>query len=419
MALTVGEMVVKLGLDSDGFNKGMGEAEKKTGGFTKVIGTVGKGVAIASGAVLAAGGSLLAMANKAGTAADEIDKMSTDFRGDPASALLEVLDPEQNNSFSDHYVEIPYDLSKVMFITTANAQHNIPRPLLDRMEVIYISGYTEVEKMNIGMKYLLPKQLKEHGLGEKQLNIDENVLYKIIREYTREAGVRNLERELASICRKAARKIVQNKQKRVRITEKNLKNYLGIPRYRYGVAEKEHEVGAATGVAWTETGGDILSIEVSLMKGKGILTLTGKLGDVMKESAQAGFSYIRTRSGQLKIEDDFQEKHDVHIHIPEGAIPKDGPSAGITMVTAMVSALTNRPVRNDVAMTGEITLRGRVLPVGGIKEKVLAAHRGGIRTMILPLDNKKDLEEIPQSVQKRMDFRLVEHMDQVLEIALA
>jgi ATP-dependent Lon protease len=349
---------------------------------------------------------------------DEIDKMSTDFRGDPASALLEVLDPEQNNTFSDHYIEIPFDLSKVMFITTANAQHNIPRPLLDRMEVIYISGYTEVEKMNIGMKYLLPKQLKEHGLQEKQVSIDEDVLYKIIREYTREAGVRNLERELASICRKAARKIVQNDQKRVRLTEKNLRTYLGIPRYRYGTAEKEHEVGMATGVAWTETGGDILSIEVSLMKGKGNLTLTGKLGDVMKESAQAGFSYIRVRAAMLNIEDNFQETHDVHIHIPEGAIPKDGPSAGITMVTAMVSALTNRPVRSDVAMTGEITLRGRVLPVGGIKEKVLAAHRAGIKVMILPAENKKDLEEIPESVQKRMDFRLVEHMDEVLKIAL-
>ncbi len=349
---------------------------------------------------------------------DEIDKMSTDFRGDPASALLEVLDPEQNSAFSDHYIEIPFDLSKVMFITTANAQHNIPRPLLDRMEVIYISGYTEVEKMNIGMNYLLPKQLKEHGLGEKQVGIDEAVMYKIIREYTREAGVRNLERELASICRKAARKIVQNNQKRVKISETNLRSYLGIPRYRYGVAEKEHEVGVATGVAWTETGGDILSIEVSLMKGKGGLTLTGKLGDVMKESAQAGFSYIRTRAAMLNIEDNFQEKYDVHIHIPEGAIPKDGPSAGITMVTAMVSALTNRPIRKDVAMTGEITLRGRVLPIGGVKEKVLAAHRGGIKIMILPVENKKDLEEIPQSVQKRMDFRLVEHMDEVLKIAL-
>ncbi len=349
---------------------------------------------------------------------DEIDKMSTDFRGDPASALLEVLDPEQNNTFSDHYIEIPFDLSKVMFITTANAQHNIPRPLLDRMEVIYISGYTELEKMNIGKKYLLPKQLKEHGLKENQVGMDEDVLFRIIREYTREAGVRNLERELATICRKAARRIVQNKQSRVKVTEKNLRNYLGIPRYRYGIAEKELEAGVATGVAWTETGGDILSIEVSLMKGKGHLMLTGKLGDVMKESAQAGFSYIRAKAGMLQIPDDLFEKNDIHIHIPEGAIPKDGPSAGITMATAMVSAMTNRPVRNDVAMTGEITLRGRVLPVGGIKEKVLAAHRGGIKVMILPAENRKDMEEIPQSVQKKLQFHLVDHMDEVLEIAL-
>ncbi len=349
---------------------------------------------------------------------DEIDKLSTDFRGDPASALLEVLDPEQNNTFSDHYIEIPFDLSKVMFITTANGMHNIPRPLLDRMEVIYISGYTEVEKMNIGMKYLLPKQLKEHGLSESNLKITEDVMYKIIRDYTREAGVRNLERELATLCRKTARKIVQNKQGKVRITPQNLKTYLGIPRYRYGVAEKDHEVGLSTGLAWTETGGDIMGIEASLMKGKGTLTLTGKLGEVMRESAQAGFSYIRSKAQMLQIEEGFHDKYDIHIHIPEGAIPKDGPSAGIAMATAMVSALSNRAVRKDVAMTGEITLRGRVLAIGGVKEKVLAAHRGGIHTVILPLDNRKDMEEIPQNVQKEMSFIFVEHMDEVLKVAL-
>jgi len=296
--------------------------------------------------------------------------------------------------------------------------HNIPRPLLDRMEVIYISGYTEVEKMNIGMKYLLPKQLKEHGLSESNLKITEDVMYKIIRDYTREAGVRNLERELATLCRKTARKIVQNKQGKVRITPQNLKTYLGIPRYRYGVAEKDHEVGLSTGLAWTETGGDIMGIEASLMKGKGTLTLTGKLGEVMRESAQAGFSYIRSKAQMLQIEEGFHDKYDIHIHIPEGAIPKDGPSAGIAMATAMVSALSNRAVRKDVAMTGEITLRGRVLAIGGVKEKVLAAHRGGIHTVILPLDNRKDMEEIPQNVQKEMSFIFVEHMDEVLKVAL-
>ncbi len=350
---------------------------------------------------------------------DEIDKLSSDFRGDPASALLEVLDPEQNSTFSDHYIEIAYDLSEVMFITTANVQHSIPRALLDRMEVIYISGYTEEEKMNIGVKFLLPKQLEENGLSKSQVSLKTEVMYKIIREYTRESGVRNLERELATVCRKAARKIVQNSQTRVRITEKNLPSYLGIPRYRYGTAEKEHEVGVATGAAWTQTGGDLLSIEASLMSGSGKLTLTGKLGDVMKESAQAGFSYIRSKAKEFKLKEGFQEKNDVHIHIPEGAIPKDGPSAGITMATAMMSAFSNQKIRKDVAMTGEITLRGRVLPVGGVKEKVLAAHRGGIKKIILPVDNKKDMEDIPNNVQKSIEFYFVEHMDEVLEIAMA
>lgn len=349
---------------------------------------------------------------------DEIDKMSADFRGDPSAALLEVLDPEQNSTFSDHYIEASFDLSNVMFITTANTMHPIPRPLLDRMEVIYISGYTEEEKVNIAMKYLVPKQLKEHGLKEKMLAISENTVRKIIREYTREAGVRNLERQIAAVCRKAAKEIVQGKTKYAKATIQNLEHYLGIPRFRYGTAEKEDEVGIATGLAWTEVGGDVLAIEVTAMKGTGKLTLTGKLGDVMKESAQAGFSYIRSKAAELEISQDFYEKYDIHIHVPEGAIPKDGPSAGITMATALASALTNKPTRREVAMTGEITLRGRVLPIGGVKEKVLAAHRAGVKTIILPMENKKDIEEIPQKVKSKLEFVFVEHMDQVLAAAL-
>lgn len=349
---------------------------------------------------------------------DEIDKMSMDFRGDPSSALLEVLDPEQNNSFSDHYIEIPYDLSKVMFITTANAIHNIPRPLLDRMEILYISGYTELEKEKIAKQYLIPKQREEHGLREDQLRISADAIRKIIREYTREAGVRNLERTIGTLCRKAARELVSGKKKKTVITARNLSRYLGSERYRYGRAEEEDQIGAATGLAWTEAGGDTLNIEVSVLPGKGQLTLTGKLGEVMKESAQAAFSYIRSRAKELDIEPDFHEKHDIHIHVPEGAIPKDGPSAGITMATALVSALTRIPVSREVAMTGEITLRGRVLPIGGLKEKALAAHRAGITRVILPQDNKKDLEEIPKSVRKDLTFSLVSHMDEVLKLAL-
>ncbi|RAV06345.1 endopeptidase La [Paenibacillus sp. YN15] len=349
---------------------------------------------------------------------DEIDKMAMDFRGDPAAALLEVLDPEQNNTFSDHFIELPFDLSKVMFITTANAAHNIPRPLLDRMEMLYIPGYTEIEKLKIAERYLLPKQKREHGLEEEQLQVGEGTLLQLIREYTREAGVRNLEQQVASLCRKAAKEIVKDPEKKLLVTEELLKEYLGPAKFRYGMAEEQDQVGAVTGLAWTEVGGDTLVIEVTVMPGTGKLTLTGKLGDVMKESAQAAFSYTRSRVNELHIPADFHEKNDIHIHIPEGAIPKDGPSAGITMATALISALTNVPVSRHVAMTGEITLRGRVLPIGGLKEKSLAAHRAGIRTVLMPKDNEKDLEEIPESIREAMTFIPVGHMDEVLEHAL-
>ncbi|NPV53357.1 MAG: endopeptidase La [Firmicutes bacterium] len=349
---------------------------------------------------------------------DEIDKMSSDFRGDPAAALLEVLDPEQNCAFGDHYIEASFDLSDVMFITTANIMHAIPRALLDRMEVISIPGYTEEEKVQIADKFLFPKQLKEHGLEDRGVTISEGAIRKIIREYTREAGVRNLERELSAICRKVAREVVGGCDGPISIDEDQVEKYLGIPQYRYGVAEMEDRVGVATGLAVTEAGGDILAIEVSVMKGTGKLTLTGKLGEVMRESAQAGFTYIRSRASDLRISETFYQDSDVHIHVPEGAIPKDGPSAGISMATALASALTGRAVKGDVAMTGEITLRGRVLPVGGIREKVLAAHRAGIRTVILPSENKKELEEVPQNVKDKLEFILVDHMDQVLNVAL-
>ncbi|WP_138752420.1 endopeptidase La [Paenibacillus sinopodophylli] len=353
---------------------------------------------------------------------DEIDKMAMDFRGDPASALLEVLDPEQNNTFSDHYVEVPFNLSNVMFVTTANALHNIPRPLLDRMEVLYIPGYTELEKLQIGTRYLLPKQKKEHGLTEEHLVIKEEVLLQLVREYTRESGVRNLEQQIAAVCRKAARHFVSKEQSEMleplELTSELLKEWLGPSKFRYGLAESENQIGAVTGLAWTEVGGDTLVIEVTVMPGSGKLTLTGKLGDVMKESAQAAFSFTRSKATELGIDPGFHEKNDIHIHIPEGAIPKDGPSAGITIATALISALTNRYVNKEVAMTGEITLRGRVLPIGGLKEKSLAAHRAGIRTILLPKENERDLRDIPDSVRHDMQFFPVSHMDEVLQHAL-
>jgi ATP-dependent Lon protease len=349
---------------------------------------------------------------------DEIDKMSSDFRGDPGAALLEVLDPEQNNTFSDHYIELPFDLSRVLWVVTANAVHNIPRPLLDRMEMIPISGYTQEEKIQIAKKFLIPKQQKDHGLSGRHIAFPEDGIEKLIRNYTREAGVRNLERGIATLCRKVARQIVQKKKKSVRMTPNNVETFLGPIKYHWNEAERNSQIGVATGLAWTEAGGDVLPVEVTTMKGKGSLTLTGQLGDVMKESAQAGLSYIRSRATDLGLEGEFYEKLDIHVHLPEGAIPKDGPSAGITMVTAMISALTGIKVRNDLAMSGEITLRGRVLPVGGIKEKVLAAHRAGIKTLLLSKENKRDYVEIPENVRNNLEFIWVEHMDEVLATAL-
>ncbi|MED4716368.1 endopeptidase La [Bacillus badius] len=349
---------------------------------------------------------------------DEIDKMSSDFRGDPSSAMLEVLDPEQNFNFSDHYIEETYDLSKVMFIATANDLATIPGPLRDRMEIITIAGYTELEKIHIAKSHLLPKQVKEHGLTKSQLQVRDDAIQDIVRYYTREAGVRSLERQLAAVCRKTAKMIVSEEKKRVVITSKNLQEFLGKRIFRYGQAETVDQVGVANGLAYTASGGDTLQIEVSLSPGKGKLILTGKLGDVMKESAQAAFSYVRSKTAELDIESDFHEKYDIHIHVPEGAVPKDGPSAGITMATALVSALTARPIRREVGMTGEITLRGRVLPIGGVKEKSLGAHRAGLKTIILPEDNEKDIEDVPESVRNDLTFILASHMDDVLKVAL-
>ena len=349
---------------------------------------------------------------------DEIDKLSRDFRGDPASALLEVLDPEQNSTFTDHFLEVPFDLSKVLFITTANTTNSIPEPLLDRMEVIRISGYTEEEKLEIATNYLLPKQIKEHGLKEENLNLSENAIRSIINNYTREAGVRSLERSIANICRKTAKKVVELGAKTVRVNKGNLDRYLGMKKYHFDTAENEEQIGVATGLAWTAFGGETLSIEVNCMKGTGKLQLTGQLGDVMKESAMASISYIRSNAQALGVDSNFYKDMDIHVHVPEGAIPKDGPSAGITMATAAISTLTKRPIAKGVAMTGEITLRGRVLPVGGIKEKALAANRIGIKKVLIPFENKKDLEEIPEKIRRKMDFILVKNMEDVIEQAL-
>ena len=349
---------------------------------------------------------------------DEIDKMAMDFRGDPSSALLEVLDPEQNNTFSDHYLEVDYDLSEVMFLATANSL-NIPAPLLDRMEIIRIPGYTEDEKLNIARKYLLPKQMEQHGLKEDELSVSDTAITDIIRYYTREAGVRNVERELAKICRKVVKELsLEKKLDKRQVTTRNLDKYLGVRRFRFGRAEERDEIGQVTGLAWTEVGGELLQIEANAVPGKGKLTQTGQLGEVMQESVTAALSVVRSRADALGLDAEFHQKRDLHVHVPEGATPKDGPSAGIAMVTALVSVLTGIPVRADVAMTGEITLRGRVLPIGGLKEKLLAALRGGISTVLIPKENEKDLVEIPDKIKKDLDIRPVEWIDEVLEIAL-
>ncbi|KPK42553.1 MAG: DNA-binding protein [Omnitrophica WOR_2 bacterium SM23_29] len=350
---------------------------------------------------------------------DEVDKMAMDFRGDPAAALLEVLDPEQNSTFSDHYLEVEFDLSDVMFITTANFQDNIPLPLQDRMEIIKLPGYTEYEKLKIACGFLIPKQIKANGLKDERISFSDEAILKIIRRYTREAGVRNLEREIARACRRIAKEVVEKgKDFKLRLTAANIQRYLGPLQFNEPKIEEENEIGVATGLAWTEAGGDIIAIESTLMKGKGKLTLTGKLGEVMQESAQAALSFIRSRAAELGINDDFYKKVDIHIHVPEGAIPKDGPSAGIAIATALISSLTKSPVKKDVAMTGEITLRGKVLPIGGLKSKILAAHRVGIKTVIIPKENEKDLTEIPKNILREIKIVMVENMDKVLDIAL-
>ena len=349
---------------------------------------------------------------------DEIDKVSTDYKGDTFSALLEVLDSEQNCKFRDHYLEVPLDLSEVMFITTANTLQTIPRPLLDRMEVIEINSYTENEKLHIAMEHLIPKQLEHNGLTAGQLSFSRHAVWKMARNYTKEAGVRQLEREIGNVCRKAAKEILTTDRKKITVTDRNIHKFLGKEKYSYQMANPEPETGIVRGLAWTSVGGDTLQIEVNVMPGKGEIMLTGQLGDVMKESARTGISYIRSVSRKFEIPDDFFEKHDIHVHIPEGAVPKDGPSAGITMSTAMLSAVTGRKVRADLAMTGEVTLRGRVLPIGGLKEKLLAAKNAGIRTVLVPKDNRADVEELSSEITKGLEILYMEHMDQVLNAAL-
>jgi ATP-dependent Lon protease len=350
---------------------------------------------------------------------DEVDKMSMDFRGDPSAALLEVLDPEQNFSFNDHYLDIDYDLSDILFITTANTLPDIPLPLQDRMEIIRLPGYTEYEKYNIAKGFLVPKQIKNNGLADKNVVFSKNSVMTLIRRFTREAGVRNLEREISSVCRKLAREVLKERDRsEFKVSEKSIPKYLGPFRFRQEQVEEKDQIGMVTGLAWTQVGGVLLFIETLIMPGKGKLTVTGKLGDVMQESAQAALSYVRSRAESLMIEDEFYKKYDIHIHIPEGAIPKDGPSAGITMCTSLVSALTKRKVHRDIAMTGEITLRGRVLPIGGLKEKIIAAHRGGIKKILIPEENEKDLKDVPKTISKQLEIVTVEHMDEVLTHAL-
>lgn len=350
---------------------------------------------------------------------DEVDKMSTDFRGDPSAALLEVLDPEQNVAFNDHYLDLDYDLSDVFFITTANNLHNIPIPLQDRMEIIRLPGYTEIEKLNIAKQFLVKKQIEQNGLESENISFTDKAILTVIRTYTSEAGVRNLEREISSICRKIAKEVVKKgKSTVISVKARSIPKYLGVPKYRHGRTEEKNCVGVATGLAWTDVGGELLQTEAVIMPGKGNLVLTGKLGEVMQESARAALSYIRSRARSLKLPDNFYEKIDIHVHVPEGAIPKDGPSAGITIATSIVSALTSNPVNRDIAMTGEITLRGRVLPIGGLKEKILAAHRAGVTKVLIPLENKKDVAEIPKKILKKVELGFVEHTDEVLKEAL-
>ncbi|MDR0476769.1 MAG: AAA family ATPase, partial [Desulfobulbaceae bacterium] len=351
---------------------------------------------------------------------DEVDKMSMDFRGDPSAALLEVLDPEQNVAFNDHYLDMDYDLSGVFFITTANTLPSIPPPLRDRMEIIQINGYTEEEKLRIGADYLLPKQLRENGFKKDDIALGDDAFLEIIRRYTKEAGVRGLERSIASLCRKIARDRLKKKErsKKYQLDAEAVKSGLGTPKYRYGLAEEHDEIGLSTGLAWTEVGGELLQIEATVMPGSGKMTITGKLGDVMQESAQAALTYVRSRAGRLGLEPDFYQKLDIHVHVPEGAIPKDGPSAGITIATTLASVLLKLPVRHELAMTGEITLRGRVLPIGGLTEKLLAAKRGNITHVLIPKDNERDLSDVPERIREKLNVTLVEHMDEVLESAI-